>query len=507
MGEENVLERIQEKDIENELGQDTCYEQSKSSRDSRVLSEYPWRYRVVALLCALTLAIGSHFAAHTIGSLKKNVISNLNIDNTRYGVVQSAVAFVNSFIPILGGILIDSFGTGLGSITCTFLIALGNVLVALSTSVNSFPLMVCGRILYGVGSGTIVIAQETIITHWFTGRNLAFTLGLMIAISRLGAFLANATMPSFKEATGFYGNSFWFAASLCILSFIINCMYILLLRYLNRDVLCREEKLKLRKKKAFHFKKIIFFSTTYWLIVFSQVLMGGAWTAFLHNATDFVEKRYNMKQELAAFNASVAHALPIVISPFLGYFLDLRGLRVTGFILSAGFFLISQCVLAFSTVTPILGMVFFSLSLSVGPVVLASSVGLILPLELVGTGFGIYKSGMNVGTTIQDIAIGLIQDKSTGKNYDNVMIFFIVIAISSVILGVVIWLLDRFLYKGILEVERQQRIPLVKEKEQHEKNNTLSKNRASIFFALSFMALMVASWAIFFAFAVGKGGE
>jgi MFS family permease len=46
-------------------------------------------------------------------------------------------------------------------------------------------MMVAGRILYGIGSGTVVIVQETILSQWFSGRSLAAVVALMLTVSRL----------------------------------------------------------------------------------------------------------------------------------------------------------------------------------------------------------------------------------------------------------------------------------------------------------------------------------
>lgn len=90
---------------------------------------------------------------------------------------------------MIGGIFIDAFGTIPGSILTTVLIASGNILVAASTSTANLNMMIVGRILYGIGSGTVVIVQETILSQWFQGRSLAAVIALMMTISRLVKYL------------------------------------------------------------------------------------------------------------------------------------------------------------------------------------------------------------------------------------------------------------------------------------------------------------------------------
>lgn len=126
-----------------------------------------------------------------MGTLKAIVKEDLGISNAQYGVLQSSVSVVNTILPILGGLFVDVFGTSLGSVLATTFIAGGNILVALSVSVKSFPIMVVGRVLYGLGSGSIVIVQGTILTHWFKGGGLSWAMGLQIAVSRLVGLLTS----------------------------------------------------------------------------------------------------------------------------------------------------------------------------------------------------------------------------------------------------------------------------------------------------------------------------
>jgi MFS family permease len=224
--------------------------------------------------------VGGHYAAHTLGTLKVKVKEGLGITNAEYGVLQSSVAIAKTFLPALGGILVDKFGTGLGSTLATSLIALGNILVAISTNLRSFKLMILGRVMYGLGSGSITIVQGTILSHWFRGRGLAITLGMEIAVSRLASFLSMATAMPIAEYTGFYGWAFWFAAFLCLCSTIVNVVYIMLLRYLRVEM--GYERQEIARRKAFHPSVVLRFPIVYWWIIGLIFVLGSGWTTFLH---------------------------------------------------------------------------------------------------------------------------------------------------------------------------------------------------------------------------------
>ncbi|CAG8770377.1 2670_t:CDS:2, partial [Funneliformis caledonium] len=133
---------------------------------------------------------------------------------------------------------------------------------------------------------------------------------------------------------------------------------------------------------------------------------------------ELIKIRWNLTDEIAAYNSSISQLFPIILSPFLGYLLDRFGNRSLTLIVSAVFLIISICLLGFTLAfTPIIGMAFFSISLSLGQVASLTSILILLPLDYIGTALGIYKSSSNIGLTIYDIIVGLLQDMDKG-NYD-----------------------------------------------------------------------------------------
>ncbi|ORX89781.1 MFS general substrate transporter [Basidiobolus meristosporus CBS 931.73] len=457
----------------------------------------PWKYKAIALLCALLLSVGSHYAAHTLGALKNTIKEELGISNSEYGVLQSSVSLVNTVLPILGGAFIDAFGTNMGSILSTTLIALGNVFVAFSASYSSFPTMIVGRILYGIGSGTIVIIQETIISHWFRGKGLAIALGLQIATSRLASYLAFVTAVPLNKAVGFYGAAFWLSAVLCILSMLINILYVIIVRASNEST-NSEELLRLRNKKEFKFSRLLYFPGIVWIMIWLNFIIGSGWTTFLHINSELVMRRFNVDEGHASFYASFAQFLPIFIAPFMGYVLDGFGKRTLSVIMSSLTFLFSMYTLGFTSIHPIIGMLVFSISLSIGPVCVLSGIPLVLNKDAVGTAFGVYKSANNIGNTIFDIFAGRLQDRGSDK-YDSVMKFYVALGIVALILSVLIWITNKTTWHSILDMSDKKRAEhiqgTVKKDIEEKKGETSNWNRV---FGGVLLVLLAISWYTFF---------
>jgi len=195
-------------------GNSSSQSQSQSRSQSRegqlvesatIYENKPWKFKILALVCSCLMVIGSHYAAQMLSSLKSELIEELGITNTQYGLLQSAVSLVNTISPFFGGIFIDAFGTGAGSILACSLILVGDIIVAASTHMASFPVMIVGRVVYGVGAGSIVTVQESILAYWFKGKGLPIALGIQIACARLSGFLAAGTVVPIAENLDFYG--------------------------------------------------------------------------------------------------------------------------------------------------------------------------------------------------------------------------------------------------------------------------------------------------------------
>ncbi|RUP44531.1 hypothetical protein BC936DRAFT_149323 [Jimgerdemannia flammicorona] len=116
---------------------------------------------------------------------------------------------------------------------------------------------------------------------------------------------------------------------------------------------------------------------------------------------------------------------------------------------SAALLLICMILLGFTYVHPIVAMSIFSVALAFGPLPMLSSIPL---------------AASNIGTTILDITVGVIQDRTPRGTYDQVMIFLVAISGVAVLIAAVIWVVNRWVYGGILEMNTEQRKPIMEAK-------------------------------------------
>jgi MFS family permease len=68
----------------------------------------------------------------------------------------------------------------------SMMVLLGQILTAIGCSTRSMAIMLLGRLIFGLGGECIVVGQSAFISAWFQGREIAFALGFILSLSRIG---------------------------------------------------------------------------------------------------------------------------------------------------------------------------------------------------------------------------------------------------------------------------------------------------------------------------------
>ncbi|KAI9016539.1 major facilitator superfamily domain-containing protein [Phycomyces nitens] len=474
-----------------------------------------WQYKTIALVTALLFPLGSHFSASALSAMKAPIKANLNIDNTRYGVLSSAVSIINTIFPIAGGVFIDMFGSVWGTLAVNCLIIIGSLLTAIAAKIESFALMVVGRVVFGIGSGLIVTMQESLLSKWFRTEHLSIAIGLQLSISRLSTFLGTLVANPIAERTGDWVWAFWLSFILCGFSILMNVIYALTVMKLRGNVvISKEEVARLKSKKTFKWRSVFKFPTIYWHIILIEFIFAAVWSSFQTISTELVLVHFNTSSVLAGYKASASQSIPIVATAVLGVFMDYFGHRISILLISAIFLILSSGLLGWTYVDALVGMVFYSISLAFGPIAMITSIGMILPSDYIGTGLGIYKSSNNVGTTILDIVVGVIQDHTHNQAYTGVMTLFIILGGIGFLLILGLIVSQRIFLRNLLETSRANRTAIMKEVNDKELFYTQQGLDAytgvtpaiqNYIYVGCFIVCMIVAWVLFFVYAATGG--
>ena len=161
--------------------------------------------------------VGSNFCYDNPGPLQTQLEDQLKLDNTRFSLFYTVYSLPNMILPLLGGILLDSIGVRMGLIFFCAVLTIGQMIFMLGGYQQSYNEMIAGRVVFGLGGESMQVAQSSIISVWFKGKEMAFALGLNLSIARLGSVINGIIVPQVYDQAGL-GTALGVGFLICIFS-------------------------------------------------------------------------------------------------------------------------------------------------------------------------------------------------------------------------------------------------------------------------------------------------
>jgi MFS family permease len=394
----------------------------------RELSYVRWG---VLIIISLIMAANYYFY-DALSPLKDQIQSRLGFSNQQYGFLQSAYSISNVFLfmAVIGGILLDKWGIRFTGIGFTLFMAFGSILTFYGSSetfrngglgyefLNSFltknspefKLMTFGYFLYGLGAETSIVVITTIVVKWFKGKELAFALGLNLAMARIGQALAFFFSPNLSTPD-FWNRPILLSACLLSTAFVFFLIYSIIDHRLDKQI-----NFKLHLDEADKFKisdilKIIRIPSFIYITLLC-VTFYSAFFPFLKYATDLLHNKFSISTALAGRLTSIPIFCTVLFTPFFGWIADKKGKSATMMVYSSVLLIIAHLTLTFTMVTPIVPMALLGIAFSLIPAAMWPGVAKIIDQNKLGTAYGIMFSVQNFGLWLFPILIGLILDKT-----------------------------------------------------------------------------------------------
>ena len=116
---------------------------------------------------------GNYYVYDSIAPLADTLRTDLGFTSTQVGMLNAIYSAPNIVMVLIGGILVDRFGTRRATLAFTVICLIGALLPVLS---GTFPVMAGGRLVFGLGAESMIVAITASLGHWFKGRQLGFAL-------------------------------------------------------------------------------------------------------------------------------------------------------------------------------------------------------------------------------------------------------------------------------------------------------------------------------------------
>jgi MFS family permease len=405
-------------------------------------------YRFVVLVIAGLLTFGSYFAYDSVGALVDTLLKAWNTDRQAIGGLYTLYSVAAILVVFLGGMLIDRIGTRRASLIFSALIVIGACIVAVAPNVMIAGL---GRLVFGAGSESLVVAQSAILARWFKGRELALSFGITLAIARLGTLFSFNTEELIASRLG-WQTALWAAAGLCLLSLLANLVYYAMDHH-GEKVLGLAE--------AGSGDKIVFadirrFGASYWYVVALCVTFYSAIFPFTALSTDFFHEKWGLpltagggNSFLSAVFANLLHMFStapgtssIIIfasmcfAPFAGGLVDRVGRRASLMMLGALLMIPCYLIMGFTTIPPMFPMLLLGASFVLVPAAMWPAVPLIVEENRVGTAFGLMTMIQNIGLGLFPWLNGKLRDVT--HDYASSMIMFAALGVAGLVFAILL---------------------------------------------------------------------
>ncbi|KAI0365233.1 MFS general substrate transporter [Pilatotrama ljubarskyi] len=407
--------------------------------------------RSLALLCACSLSIGSHYATYILGPLKSRLSREMGTNNTEFSLLISAFSLNSTWTPLVGGVLASRLGTTLTSILATGVIFLGQACLLVGNLSDSVRLMALGMFVFGLGVSPLAVVQETIIVRFFRSHGLGVSLALGLVAGKGASFISALTSYPLSQRFGPHA-PFYASTLLTAFSFTINLVYVFSSKWLVRESgteleaselhaeahsraasaaaedMSEAEALKeVAKKRMVYLRDITKLGDVFWAYIGLNVLCGAVWAPFTHLVANILQRRYDLTESDASTKGSYVLAGSVFLYPITGFVVDRvkkRNFVMQLFLLSAMLTLACYVWLVLPpalTKTPIPAVVSFALGHGFSPLLLVVIVPRIVPLKYVSTTLGAHKALEQTGSTIFQTLAGLALDIKSKKSAEKLL--------------------------------------------------------------------------------------
>jgi MFS family permease len=367
-----------------------------------------------------------------------------------FNLLYSVYSFPNILLPLVMGLAVDRCGSTalmclLGACVC-----FGHLLFASGVNAASWPLMLSGRVLFGIGGESLQVAQNCLLFRWFRGKEVAFALGLNLSIARSGSVLNDVLSPWAASQWGVAGAT-WLGVVFCIGSFLCNtgCAY------LDR-VEGERAGLPDASEDQVTLKDILRMPRLFWLLCAHCVILYCAILPFNNIASAYFVEVWFPSFPLAQAQQKAGNAMALLFlasafgTPPFGGLVDYAGMRAH--FLLASSFVLTACFTTINLVPPAVSMLALGGVYMVFAGALWPAFALTVPQSQLGSAYGVAVSLQNLGLAAVPILIGRIQAQSASGDFTAVMHLFRAFGVLGVFVSSMILVVDYASGKPVLHL-------------------------------------------------------
>ena len=348
---------------------------------------------------------GNYYAYDAVGPLADHLQRLLGFTDTQIGTLNAIYSFPNILMVLIGGIIVDRIGTRLATLIFATVCLAGAILTA---ATSSFPIMASGRLIFGLGAESMIVAVTAALGQWFVGRQLGFAFGVNLAIARAGSYAADMS-PTWAKS--FYDMGWqpplFVAAGIMGAGLVATIAYFFFERFAGR----RWQLSLPAASDKIVWRDLWRFDRSYWYVVGLCVTFYSVIFPFRSTfAIKYFQHAHHLSLQDAGTMNGYVFLAAIFATPAFGLLVDKVGRRALFMAGGTFLLLLSFPILAYTRMNLWTATVLIGIAFSLVPAVMWPSVTYVVRANQLGTGYGLMTMIQNVGLTVVNVAAGWLND-------------------------------------------------------------------------------------------------
>jgi len=365
----------------------------------------PASVRWLVLLFTSLAMFGNYYVYDSVAPLADILRTQLGFTSTQVGTLNAIYSAPNIVMVLIGGVLVDRFGTRNATLGFTAVCVIGALLPVVS---GTFFVMALGRLIFGLGAESMIVAITAALGHWFKGRRLGFALGVNLSIARAGSYAADLS-PSWAAAAYASG---WRAPLFVALAFAtISLVAAAVYWTVERSAARRYALQHSLAGEKFNWADLWRFDRSYWYIVGLCVTFYSVIFPFRSTfAIEYFQNAHGLSLDRAGQMNGYVFLAAIFATPLFGLLVDRIGKRSIAMLFGSVLLLAVFPTLLYTDWHLWVSTVMIGIAFSLVPAVLWASVPYLVDAQRLGTAFGLMTLLQNVGLTTVNLAAGALND-------------------------------------------------------------------------------------------------
>jgi MFS family permease len=412
----------------------------------------PASIRWLVLVFTSLAMFGNYYVYDSVAPLADILQNELGLSATQVGSLNAIYSAPNIIMVLIGGVLVDRFGTRNATLAFTAICLIGALLPALAGTrfddafaalglPGTFGVMAFGRLVFGIGAESMIVAVTAVLGHWFKGRQLGFALGLNLAIARAGSYAADLspTWAGWAYAQG-WRPPLLIAVAFAVISFVAAAVYWAVERAAAR----RYSLASSHTADRFVLSDLVRFDRSYWYIVGLCVTFYSVIFPFRSTfAIEYFQNAEGLSLERAGQLNGYVFLAAIFATPLFGLMVDRIGRRSIAMFLGSLLLLAVFPTLLYTEWDLWVSTVMIGIAFSLVPAVLWASVPYLVDSHRLGTAFGLMTMLQNVGLTVVNLAAGALNDwagagAANPAGYRPMLLLFAVLSGAALVFSVLL---------------------------------------------------------------------